>query len=360
MDEAKRLTLEEISRKINVSRTTIYKVISGKGFVKDFTRQAVLKALEKYNYKQNRNARNLALNRDYLVAYVGMKALYADYFSEIIFNGLNIAQRELEDHGLKLIMVETRADAPSKQIEQIRKLFNSGVKSFIIVPCDDILIINTIKNLKKNGCYVSILSRDVTEEKYYDCYVGVDYFKSGLLAAEIIGKMLGKGNIQFFLNQDSKLSIKSNYLRHKGFVQGIGNFSEISILPEIYLPNERGKAKQEVFDILRKNHIDGIVDFTYYLLETSEAMVEAGCEKSIRLVGFDLYASIEKYILSSVIDAIIFQDLRGQAYTAVKLLFDLMCYEKKIMKKKHYSRLDIIMSTNLDCYQEEYMGNYWQ
>ena len=54
-----RMTLEEISEIIGISRTTIYKVIRNKGVVSDKTREKVEQALEKYHYVENKNARNL-------------------------------------------------------------------------------------------------------------------------------------------------------------------------------------------------------------------------------------------------------------------------------------------------------------
>ena len=46
----RRMTLEEISEIIGISRTTIYKVIRNKGVVSDKTREKVEQALEKYHY----------------------------------------------------------------------------------------------------------------------------------------------------------------------------------------------------------------------------------------------------------------------------------------------------------------------
>ena len=59
MEEASRMTLEEISKKIGISRTTIYKVLRNKDGVSEETVKMVQDALEKYHYVQNRNARNL-------------------------------------------------------------------------------------------------------------------------------------------------------------------------------------------------------------------------------------------------------------------------------------------------------------
>ena len=72
----RRMTLEEISEIIGISRTTIYKVIRNKGVVSDKTREKVEQALEKYHYVENKNARNLAMNRQYTIGYVGARHIF--------------------------------------------------------------------------------------------------------------------------------------------------------------------------------------------------------------------------------------------------------------------------------------------
>ena len=65
-----RLTLEDIAKEIHISRTTIYKVIHQKGNVNEATRNTVMEALKRYNYVPNNNARNLAMNRRYRIAFL--------------------------------------------------------------------------------------------------------------------------------------------------------------------------------------------------------------------------------------------------------------------------------------------------
>lgn len=54
MEKITRMTLEEISEQIGISRTTIYKVLKDKGNVSEKTRAVVMEALEKYHYVENK------------------------------------------------------------------------------------------------------------------------------------------------------------------------------------------------------------------------------------------------------------------------------------------------------------------
>ena len=86
-----RLTLEDISKEIHISRTTIYKVINNKGTVSEKTRETVLAALEKYDYVPNNNARNLALNKKYNIALINFESPDASYFATSIDCGIRQA-----------------------------------------------------------------------------------------------------------------------------------------------------------------------------------------------------------------------------------------------------------------------------
>ena len=99
------MTLEEISEQIGISRTTIYKVLKDKGNVSEKTRAVVMEALEKYHYVENKNARNLALNRQYAIGYAGFRSKSAAYFSTEVRKGISRAVQEFGDDGLSILVL---------------------------------------------------------------------------------------------------------------------------------------------------------------------------------------------------------------------------------------------------------------
>ena len=112
MEKITRMTLEGIAAEIGISRTTIYKVLKNKGNVSEKTRDTVLAALEKYHYVQNKNARNLALNRQYPIGYVGFRSRSANYFSPKVREGCQRAIEEFADDGLKVFFAEFDVEEP--------------------------------------------------------------------------------------------------------------------------------------------------------------------------------------------------------------------------------------------------------
>lgn len=352
MEESRRMTLEEIAAAIGISRTTIYKVLADKGNVSEKTRAAVMDALEKYHYVQNKNARNLAMNRQYTIGYVGFRSRSANYFSPKVRKGIDRAVKEFGDDGLNVLISEFDVEKPWQQAEEVERMLAQGVKSFVLAFSDKQVIETILNQLKEQDCRVVLLSRDLGE-KHENYYVGVDYYKSGQLSAELLGKMLsGKGRVfipvtaEYHDNQDIQA-------RLEGFLEKLKEYPGCEVLPIAHGLLEGEKVYKEIVACINAEpNLVGIFDLTYRLDMTAKALRDCGrCD--IKLVGFDLFQEIEKEIEESTIDAVVYQDLSKQAYLGIKILFEEMCDGTIHEKRKFYSKLEIIMSENLCYFRDE-------
>ena len=345
MEQISRMTLEEIAKEIGISRTTIYKVIKNKGHVSEETCRIVNEALKKYNYVQNRNARNLAMNRHYTIGYVGFKSKSANYFSTEIGKGLKRAVKEFGDDGLSVLVSEYDAEKPRGQLTAVKEMLSQGIDSFVLAYSDKEIIEQILKLLEKAGAGVVLLSRDYQEDKN-SYYVGVDYYKSGRLAAELLGKMLSGGKILIPVTEEYETN-PDIVARLDGFLDKIKEYPYIKLLPVSYGLTEENKIYREIDDCIKNEpELTGIFDLTYRLDVIAKLLGDKK-RKDIKLVGFDLFEEIRSYVEDSSIDAVVYQDLSMQAYQAVKILFNEMCYGKSMEQRKLYSKLEIIMNENI-------------
>lgn len=343
MEKISRMTLEEIAKQIGISRTTIYKVMGNKGNVSGETRRIVEEALEKYHYVQNRNARNLAMNRHYAIAYVGFKSKSANYFSGEVNKGIRRAVKEFGDDGLTMLISEFDVENPWEQREAVEKMLEQGVRSFILAYSHREVLREILQMLEKRKCRIVLLSRDYRESESA-FYVGVDYFQSGRLAAELMGKMLSGGG-QVFIPVTEECKTNQDILaRLGGFLEKIKEYSGVRLLPAVYGLMEEQGIRDQVMNCI--DSVQGIFDLTYRL-DIIAGVLREQDRKDIRLVGFDLFEGIRGYVEDSTIDALIYQDLSWQAYFAVKILFEEMCYGRHREERKHYSKLEVIMRENL-------------
>lgn len=345
METVSRMTLEEIAKEIGISRTTIYKVINHKGYVSEETSRIVNEALKRYNYVENRNARNLAMNKQYTIGYVGFKSKSANYFTTEIGKGLRRAIKEFGDDGLTLLVSEFDVEEPEEQLLAVKEMLAQEVTEFVLAYSRTETIERILKLLREAGARVVLLSRDYPEAK--DCYyVGVDYYKSGRLAAELMGKSLRRGSIYIPVTQE--YTTNTDILaRLQGFMDKMEEYPDITLLPIAYGLIEEDAIEAAVRGCIEgERTLAGIFDLTYRLDIIAGVLGDMG-RKDITLVGFDLFEEIRGYVEDSSIDAVVYQDLSYQAYHAVKILFNEMCYDKHKEERKHYAKLEIIMKENI-------------
>lgn len=352
MEQYKRITLEDISREIGISRTTIYKVINNKEGVSSRTKEKVLSALENLGYRPNQAAKTLALNKVFPVGFVGFHSDRSPHFSSNISAGLSAAEQELHDYGLHLDTNISDYRSPERQLEALDAMEKRSVMGVLLVPNDigkpSIVaeLKESIRRLTAQGIYVVTINRDIPDSSRH-WYVGCDYVKSGLLAAEILGKMTKRGKILPLLTGSPDNGFIDVRDRLDGFYKKMKEFPELTVMPPFYEEIESRDFIEFVDEQLQDPDLAGIFDISYKLDLISERVRAHG--NNVKVIGFDLSKSIRQNMLEHLLDAIVFQDMFAQGYQAVKSLFG-------VLSGNDYPRGNII--TKLEVVFEENLGYY--
>ncbi|MFC0224932.1 LacI family DNA-binding transcriptional regulator [Serratia aquatilis] len=123
-------TMQEVAKKAGVSKATVSRVLSGKGYVSEATKDQVYKAIEETGYRPNLLARNLATNKSQCIGLVVTNTLYnGNYFSELISQ----AAQKLENNGRQLILVDGKHSAEEEH-QAIQFLLDLRCDAIIIYP----------------------------------------------------------------------------------------------------------------------------------------------------------------------------------------------------------------------------------
>ncbi|MFD1804281.1 LacI family DNA-binding transcriptional regulator [Mixta tenebrionis] len=123
-------TMQDVAKKAGVSKATVSRVLSGKGYVSEATRQQVFAAIEAAGYRPNLLARNLATNKSQCIGMVVTNTLYSgSYFSEI----LSQAAKKVEESGRQLILVDGKHSAQQER-EAIEFLLDLRCDAIILYP----------------------------------------------------------------------------------------------------------------------------------------------------------------------------------------------------------------------------------
>jgi len=95
------VTIKEIAEMSGVSRGTVDRVLNGRTGVKPLIREKILEISKKMNYEPHLAAKVLALSRKPVTFGIIMPPREITFFEEIR-NGINAAENELKDLGIRL------------------------------------------------------------------------------------------------------------------------------------------------------------------------------------------------------------------------------------------------------------------
>lgn len=136
------ITISEIAKLANVSKTTVSYVLNGKGNIPASTRDKVLKIMQEHDYQPNNNARNLSIGKNLRVGIFipGTEYLRRSvFFLELSSSILPIINK----HGIDLV-VETYSD---KREEWLRNF--AGLDGAILInPGNDEAYIQWLRSAK--------------------------------------------------------------------------------------------------------------------------------------------------------------------------------------------------------------------
>lgn len=124
------ITLEEIAKLSNVSRSTVSRVINGDPNVKDETRHRVLEVIDRINFQPNLAARSLAAGRTNVIGLVipaGIAAIFSDPWFPQVVNGISTACNT-NGYSVMLWLAE-----PEYERQMITKILHSGLLDGVIV-----------------------------------------------------------------------------------------------------------------------------------------------------------------------------------------------------------------------------------
>ena len=123
------MTLKEIAQKANVSISTVSRVINGSNVVKPNTRERVMEAIQRLDFKPNQIARGLATSKTTTIAIVFPQSLFA-HVKDMI-GGIGDTSRRL-DYNVSIYTTDEIGDGNPIEtvIEKVVKSRADGVILF--------------------------------------------------------------------------------------------------------------------------------------------------------------------------------------------------------------------------------------
>ena len=123
--------IDDIAALANTSTATVSRALNNKPGVTEATRQRIIKLAQELNYRPNRIAQNLALQKSHLIGFVAadlVNVVYIDFFRRV--------QKILEPLGYQVLISDSEQDV-AKERQNIEVLRQHRAEGLIIFPIRD-------------------------------------------------------------------------------------------------------------------------------------------------------------------------------------------------------------------------------
>ena len=277
-------TLKDVASRLNLSVSTVSRVVNGKGYVKEQTRQRVLECLEACNYVPNEVARSLQAQATMTIGVV-VPDLCETYFSRIIKE----IDRVVTEAGYMLMVTDT-GESRSQERRYLDSLYQKRVDALVLSSID--VEDPNVQRYIATGTPVIFLDNMPHIEEKDLHYVMVDNQQASSLAVQTL---IDRGHRQIALIVGAQ-DEPTGYERREGYSEALkkNQIPEDPALIQVGNFKKDGgyKCMQQLLQN-RKEHPFTAVHVTSEMMTIGalQAIREAGLTvgEDIAVIGFDVH-----------------------------------------------------------------------
>ena len=184
------VTLSDIAKAVDVSPSTVSRVINGTAPISEEMKKKIYKAMDELNYHPNSLARNLATGSSSTIGLILDATNEAAFSNSFFTRGVYAIERILQKNGYSLLITNNKGNKNSPVCDMIYGKRIDG----LIVPSAvlSISLINVLKD--QNTPWVVLGESTYTDEKI--CWIDLDNYQGGKKAVQHLLQM-GYKNIVF-------------------------------------------------------------------------------------------------------------------------------------------------------------------
>lgn len=331
-----KITIKEIAKRAGVSVGTVDRVLHNRGEVADSTRQLVLKIAKEGNYTTNVFARNLKLNKEYVIAVIIPED---NEYWKTQKDGVLRAVSEFESLGMRAEFYTFLREDQDSFVKQSQLVLASNPDGVVIAPLIEDKGKGICEQFRDKDIPFVFVDSDINEIDPL-CFVGQDTFQSGYLSAKLLnyGTSGLTTGILIYSDFDSlNKTIRERVDGFRTYYQERGWDSEL--IQEFIIEDEHFYQK-------------GLIDSSQCLFvpnsRAHQVAFHLGVEKmkSFRVLGYDQIQPNIEMLENDVVDFIINQNPHLQGYLSIQALYKKLIVNAEI-NPKYYMPVEVVTKENL-------------
>lgn len=346
-DVDKRTTIYDIAARLGISTATVNRALTGKPYVKDETRELVLKTAAEMGFKPNALARSLA-RRKLRLAVVGFTN-FTEFHGQFL-NGAREAGEALQDFNVSVDYFSYDHNA-SETMQETDGILESMLQHVVDGGYDGALVLarsaRTFQTLRDRGIVVGTAVNDIDEglRRFHVCYNG---FVAGRIAAEMI--------YHWMPDASRPVAVASGWANQQIHNTTVRGFQEqarrmpLNIRSVYYNQEDTQIAYESTCRLLETcPELGAIYVNSFNSSGVIRAVLEHGLGGRVVLVTSDLNAELREHIASGVVAASIFQNQYEQGRIGLHTLYNVLANDGEV---SNVVAIDprVIISSNLELF----------
>ncbi|MEA1787092.1 substrate-binding domain-containing protein [Arenibacter sp. GZD96] len=346
-------TIKDIAVEANVSPGTVDRVLHNRGGVSLKTEALIKKILKKNNFKINKVARSLAMNKTITLATLLPKFDMENIFWKAPHLGIEAAKEEVEVFGIRVRNFPFDQFEAASYLKQFEALIHAKPDGVIIAPnfTDETQrMIGALDEAKIPYVFINIDLQGFNNLTF----IGQDAEMSGILAGRLMHLSLGNQGAVLIVrskgNSDVNKTISKRISGFKTYFKTHNIPISCSFLDTYSLSQSENLKEKFSMALQTTPEIKGVFipnsRTAYYL-----SCLETHTAKELTIIGFDGTDENVKCLKTGKATFLISQKPFRQGYDAVKTLTNFIL-DRKLPESKMYSPIEILSKENVDFSRE--------
>lgn len=343
------IRIKDIARLAGVSKGTVDRVLHKRGRVSQESLQKVMKVLEEIDYKPNLIARTLSSSKNHRIIALLPSASSDDYWAQTE-EGIREAEMEWSPYGVSIKMLSFDQYNKESFKEKANEAFEDKPDGIITAPIfyhEALLFFDLLKNA---GIPYVLFNTHIPEGKPLS-FIGTDTFNSGKVGAELMYLGQHEGGKLAVMHLDEDINNSVHLLdKERGFREYFKNRNTLPFkISEFSLQPGKPDFEARLNRVLNDPELKGIFVSTSKGTSVVASYLAKKGKNNVRLIGYDIIDENLKHLRTGIIDFLINQNPKRQAFLGISHLVNYLIFKKKAPETDLFP-LEVITQQNVDSY----------
>ncbi|AOW10613.1 substrate-binding domain-containing protein [Flavobacterium gilvum] len=344
----KKYTIKDIAQMAGVSKGTVDRVLHKRGKVSEEALKKINEVLDVINYEPNLIARNLKNNKVYRICILLPDPELDPYWQPCI-KGIEDAVQEFRAYNFAIETLFFNPESKKSFLKVNEKVLEIAPDAVLLPPLFHKETIEAVNKYEEKNIIVNTFNNQVQSDSVKG-FVGQDLIKSGRVAAKLLDLLLKKGQIVVIHIDESIKNAIHMQEKERGFREYFDEKENQDYTVTTL------KLKSPNVEISLVNFLTENPDLSGIFISTSKAyqiakVISGTSNKKIAVIGYDLVDNNVNYLNQGVIDFLIHQNQKRQAYLGVASIIEYFLFDKPIQSRT-FLPIDIVNSENVSNYIE--------